>query len=205
MKKIILVLILIVILGLAALLLLGKKETHQIVSSPPSTNNSLIAETHQAVPPLPSEAATAVRAGEGENLIHTNAPALTESTNVLTLIRTNLHSLMPAPDDAAPATPALPPTTVLDNARVLIHNYAAQFGENPVGNNAEITAALTGNNPKQANLLRADSGLRVNEKGELLDAWGTPFFFHQLAADRMEIRSAGEDKKLGTLDDQVTR
>ena len=37
---------------------------------------------------------------------------------------------------------ALPPATVLDNARVAIHNYCATFGENPVGNNAEITAAL---------------------------------------------------------------
>ena len=127
------------------------------------------------------------------------------ATNDRVLIRTNLHSLMPAPDDAASTTPALPPTTVLDNARVLLHNYAAQFGENPVGNNAEITAALMGKNDKQVNFLREDSGLRVNDKGELLDAWGTPFFFHQLAADRMEIRSAGEDKKLWTLDDQVTR
>ena len=143
--------------------------------------------------------------GEGENSVQSNAPAFTESTNDRVLIRTNLHSLMPAPDDAASTTPALPPTTVLDNARVLMHNYAAQFGENPVGDNAEITAALTGKNPKQVNFLREDSGLRVNDKGELLDAWGTPFFFHQLAADRMEIRSAGEDKKLWTLDDQVTR
>ena len=205
MKKI--VLIVIVILGLVALLLLGKKETHQIVSSPPSTNDSLIAGTRQTVPPLPAGAATAAMDGEGERPVNQNASATvsTESTNVLTLIRTNLHSLMPAPDDAASATPALPPTTVLDNARVLIHNYAAQFGENPVGNNAEITAALMGKNDKQVNFLREDSGLRVNEKGELLDAWGTPFFFHQLAADRMEIRSAGEDKKLWTLDDQVTR
>ena len=143
--------------------------------------------------------------GGGENLVKSNAPAPVESTNVLTLIRTNLHSLLPMPDDAAATTPTLPPTTVLDNARVLLHNYAAQFGENPVGNNAEITAALMGKNDKQVNFLREDSGLRVNDKGELLDAWGTPFFFHQLAADRMEIRSAGEDKKLWTLDDQVTR
>ena len=198
MKKIILVLI--VILGLVALLLLGKKETHQIVSSPPSTNDSLIAGTRQTVPPLPAGAATAAMDGEGENSVQSNAPAFTESTNDRVLIRTNLHSLIPAPDISP-----LPPTTVLDNARVLIHNYAAQFGENPVGDNAEITAAITGKNPKQVNFLREDSGLRVNDKGELLDAWGTPFFFHQLAADRMEIRSAGEDKKLWTLDDQVTR
>ena len=195
MKKIVLVLILIVILGLVALLLLGKKETHQTVSSSPSTNGSPIASTRQTVLPLSAGAGR----GERENSLTTNVPISTD-TNDRVLLRTNLHSLIPALE-----IPALPPTTVLDNARVILHNYAAQFGENPVGDNAEITAALTGKNPKQVNFLREDSGLHVNDQGELLDAWGTPFFFHQLAADRMEIRSAGEDKKLWTLDDQVTR
>jgi hypothetical protein len=103
------------------------------------------------------------------------------------------------------STPALPPLTVLDNCRVVIHNYAARFGENPVGNNAEITAALKGSNPKQVNLLRDDAGLRVNEQGELLDGYGNPFFFHQVSGQLMEIRSAGKDGRLWTYDDQVTR
>jgi len=115
---------------------------------------------------------------------------------------TNPPSL-PAP--TAPAISSLPPLTVLDNARVVMHNYATMFGENPVGDNSEITAALTGKNPKQVNFITEDSGLRVNGKGELIDAWGTPFFFHQLSAKLMEIRSAGEDKKLWTFDDLVTR
>lgn len=101
--------------------------------------------------------------------------------------------------------PNLPPLTVLDNARVAIHNYAAAFGENPVGNNAEITAALTGKNPKQINFITAASGLHVNANGEMVDGYGTPFFFHQLSGHEMEIRSAGEDRKLWTFDDQVTR
>ena len=107
-----------------------------------------------------------------------------------------------------PATneiPTLPPLTVLDNARMAMHNYHEAFGENPVGTNPEITAALLGTNPKQVNFLTAESGLRVNDQGEMLDAWGTPFFFHQVSGREMEIRSAGEDKKMWTFDDLVTR
>jgi hypothetical protein len=99
----------------------------------------------------------------------------------------------------------LPPLTVLDNARVAMKNYGAAFGENPVGTNPEITAALMGKNPKQINFITVESGLRVNENGEMVDAYGTPFFFHQLSGQEMEIRSAGEDRKMWTFDDLVTR
>jgi hypothetical protein len=99
---------------------------------------------------------------------------------------------------------ALPPLTVLDKTRVLMHNYHAAFGENPVGTNPEIAAALQGRNPKQINFL-AESGLRLNEKGEIVDGYGTPFFFHQISGQEMEIRSAGPDKVMWTSDDLVTR
>ena len=113
-----------------------------------------------------------------------------------------------ASPNSTPATnelPSLPPLTVLDNARLAIHGYNAAFGENPVGNNAEITAALMGKNPKQINFISAEAGLRVNANGEMVDGYGTPFFFHQLSGQEMEIRSAGEDRKLWTFDDEVTR
>jgi hypothetical protein len=102
------------------------------------------------------------------------------------------------------APPALPPLTVLDKARVVIHNYHDAFGENPVGTNPEITAALKGKNPKQINFVE-DSGLRVNDKGEMVDGYGMPFFFHQISGQEMEIRSAGQDRKMWTADDLVTR
>jgi hypothetical protein len=111
----------------------------------------------------------------------------------------------PIPSATNNESEPLPPLTVLDNARVAIHDYNAQFGENPVGNNAEITAALMGKNPKQINFIRPDAGLRVNDKGELIDSYGTPFFFHALSGKEMEIRSAGQDKIMWTFDDLVTR
>ena len=45
----------------------------------------------------------------------------------------------------------------------------------------------------------------VNEKGELVDPWGTPYFFHQLSAMEMEIRSAGPDRIMWTEDDLVIK
>ncbi len=101
--------------------------------------------------------------------------------------------------------PVLPPQAVLDNARLTVQNYRSAFGENPVGTNPEITAALMGKNPKNINFLTPESGLRVNEKGEMIDAYGTPFFFHQISGKEMEIRSAGPDRLMWTFDDLVTR
>jgi hypothetical protein len=73
---------------------------------------------------------------------------------------------------------------------------------NPVGENSEITAALTGRN-KLGYAFIPPGIPAINAKGELCDRWGTPFFFHQLSGERMEIRSAGPDHRLWTADDEV--
>lgn len=99
----------------------------------------------------------------------------------------------------------LPPDIVVRNARAAVTQYGSMFHGNPVGNNSEITSALNGNNPRHINFIGADSGLQINEKGEMVDAWGTPLFFHQLSARDMEIRSAGPDKVMWTSDDIVAR
>ena len=75
------------------------------------------------------------------------------------------------------------------------------MGENPVGTNAEITKSLMGGNPINATFSPEPPSL--NAKGELIDPWGTPYFFHQISGDDMEIRSAGPDKIMGTSDDIV--
>lgn len=71
---------------------------------------------------------------------------------------------------------------------------------NPVGENADITAALTGGNSVRFGFI--PPGHRaINRRGELCDRWGTPFRFHQLSGTQMEIRSAGPDRRFGTADD----
>ncbi len=116
------------------------------------------------------------------------------------------HASSPNPNPAETnEPPALPPQVVVDNARLAVRDYRSAFGENPVGTNPEITAALMGKNPKNINFVTPESGLRVNEKGEMIDAYGTPFFFHQISGKEMEIRSAGPDRMMWTFDDLVAR
>jgi hypothetical protein len=92
----------------------------------------------------------------------------------------------------------------LDVVSQLFEAWQSNFPRegNPVGENAEITAALMGEN--RLGLALIPKGHRaVNEQGELCDRWGTPFRFHQISGTRMEVRSAGPDRKFATEDDAV--
>ena len=73
---------------------------------------------------------------------------------------------------------------------------------NPVGDNQEITAALSGQNQWKFSIIPADHPA-INERGELCDRWGTRLFFHQQSGDRMEIQSAGPDRERFTDDDVI--
>lgn len=86
--------------------------------------------------------------------------------------------------------------------QILIAYRQALHAGNPVGENAEITAALTGRNRLGFAFIAADNPA-INSKGELCDRWGMPYFFHQLSGEKMEIRSAGPDRRLWTADDEV--
>lgn len=115
----------------------------------------------------------------------------------------------PAPAVAPPPEPqGLTPQEVqavrdaIDNLEFVFRDFANALGGNPVGTNAEITAALRGDNLKQLKL-ELPAGSTVNPAGELCDPWGTPWFFHQLSRTKMEVRSAGKDKQLYTEDDFV--
>jgi len=99
----------------------------------------------------------------------------------------------------------LTPVTVLENLRSVFRQYNLRFGANPVGDNSEITASLNGRNPRQVTFVNPDDGLRMNDRGELVDNWGTPFFFHQLSRTEMEIHSAGPDRKMWSQDDLVLK
>ena len=92
----------------------------------------------------------------------------------------------------------------VNKVHLMLRDYHTLMGENPVGTNAEIMQAMMGHNPRQATL-GPPEGMSLNGKGELVDQWGTPYFFHQLSKDTMEIHSAGPDKVMWTTDDIVTR
>ncbi len=113
--------------------------------------------------------------------------------------------ITPASLSIEPEFTNLPPATVLENMRLVFRNYISMFGSNPVGTNPEITQALDGGNRRQTHFLNAEDGLRVNGRGELIDSWGTPYFFHQLSGTEMEIHSAGPDRIMWTSDDLVIK
>ncbi len=108
--------------------------------------------------------------------------------------------LLPDTTNASPASPVME----LDNVSFAIRDFRTALKENPVGSNAEITRALLGDNSKQVKT-PVPSGSSINAEGELCDRWGTPYFFHQLSSNSMEVRSAGPDRKMWTGDDLVTK
>lgn len=122
------------------------------------------------------------------------------------------------PIETAPVVPAVeppPPEPVLasaedtrkirdaiENLELTLRDFGTALGGNPVGTNAEITAALLGDNAKQVKL-ELPAGSSLNASGELCDPWGTPWFFHQLSKTKTELRSAGPDRQMYNEDDFV--
>ena len=85
-----------------------------------------------------------------------------------------------------------------------IQQYREFVGSYPMGNNVSIAKALLGQTDKKVLILairRAD----LNDKGEILDPWGTPLQFY-FSHNEVMIRSAGpnkvwEDSAIATADD----
>jgi hypothetical protein len=83
----------------------------------------------------------------------------------------------------------------------LLTIYRRIYPGNPVGENADITEALLGKNEKGLVAIPPDHP--AIREGKIVDRWGTPYWFHPISGNVMEIRSAGPDKELFTGDDIV--
>ena len=70
----------------------------------------------------------------------------------------------------------------------------------PLSANEDWADFLKGQNSAHQRFL-PDKHPAFNARGQLVDRWGTPLFFHALGSGRYEIRSAGPDKTLWTSDD----
>lgn len=154
-------------------------------SSAPQAPPPAVADRDSAIPQPRSEESRAASRRDFENPLVNSYPAST-----------------PPPRQAADAAPEV--AASFDQVSLMIRDYHALTGENPVGTNAEIMKAIMGGNPKGAQL-GPPEGQTLNEKGELTDRWGTPYFFHQLSKDLMEIHSAGPDRRMWNDDDLVSR
>ena len=85
----------------------------------------------------------------------------------------------------------------------LFSAYRTRYRGFPVGeDNAAFVHALTGHNPGKLAFLPRNHPA-IDARGQLLDRWGQPFFFHLLSREALEIRSAGPDQKLYTADDLI--
>ena len=70
----------------------------------------------------------------------------------------------------------------------------------PLGDNEDLVRALTGGN-RYGDVFLATNDPSLNQRGQLVDRWGTPYHVHPRAADAIDIRSAGPDRILFTPDD----
>lgn len=91
----------------------------------------------------------------------------------------------------------------------IIHSLLFQLRSNvrelasqPMGTNAEFTAALTGDNRLGLIAIYRDHP-SINASGELTDRWGTAIFFHAESSVNTRLRSAGPDRVMWTDDDIV--
>ncbi|PYK96620.1 MAG: hypothetical protein DME18_06675 [Verrucomicrobia bacterium] len=73
-----------------------------------------------------------------------------------------------------------------------LQQYKAFFKHYPTGTPAEISAALSGQAEGKV-VIFATANAKKNDKGEIVDTWGTPLQFY-FSHDSVMIRSAGPNK-----------
>jgi len=91
-----------------------------------------------------------------------------------------------------------------DNLILGIQQYKEFVGTYPIGNNSQIVKSLLGQTDKKV-LILAVRRSDLNDKGEIVDPWGTPLQFY-FSHNEVLIRSAGpnkawEDSAISTADD----
>ena len=67
------------------------------------------------------------------------------------------------------------------------------MGSYPIGSNSDIIKMMQGNNPKKLIILVSRKA-ELNDKGEILDPWGTPLRIYFSDAGVL-VRSAGPNRR----------
>jgi hypothetical protein len=91
---------------------------------------------------------------------------------------------------------------VLMRLQAEIGNYKYEFGSYPTGDGAQVLKKLFGDNPKKIEFL-SPQNRSINQAGELLDPWGTPFIINFPSTNSFVISSAGPNKQNGDADDII--
>src|SRR5262245_21667828 len=74
-----------------------------------------------------------------------------------------------------------------------LQQYKENVGQYPIGSNADIVRMLQGANPKKLIILVSRKA-ELNEKGEILDPWGTPLKIY-FSEGSVLVRSAGPNRR----------
>ena len=85
---------------------------------------------------------------------------------------------------------------LMENSLLLLKSAANR----PLSANEDWADLFRGKNAAHEEFLPAQHVV-LSDKGQLVDRWQTPLFFHALGGGRYEIRSAGPDKAMWTPDD----
>ncbi len=133
-------------------------------------------------------------------------PHFTPTAENSRLVERTPQGLYILPDMAETARRLHTPETTAEQDLEILQSLVAFYrtsngGANPDGGlNQDIVSALRGQNANCLAVLPPDLGF-FNAEGELLDRWGTPYWFHPISHTILEIRTAGPDKKLWSPDD----
>jgi len=85
----------------------------------------------------------------------------------------------------------------------ILASYSESSGALPTAeNNSRVMSQLRGANPSKRAWFPPEHP-RINNRGELLDAYGSPYNFHFESGQKVTLRSAGPDCEFFTEDDLV--
>ena len=81
----------------------------------------------------------------------------------------------------------------VENLFIGLQKFKETVGAYPLGSNAEVAKSLKGNNSKNVIILVGRKN-ELNEKGEIVDPWGTPLRIY-FSDNGVLIRSAGPNRR----------
>lgn len=99
--------------------------------------------------------------------------------------------------------PASPPIEDLRKIHRVVTGYFSvvkDSSRNPIGGNADLAAALRGENPNREVFVREGHPIFGND-GLIVDRWGSPIVVHPEEFRRLGLRSAGPDRSPYNADD----
>jgi len=142
----------------------------------------------QPAPPAPTLEQSATNA-----TIVSTFPTVAERTDALlgeSILRGYAETNLPPENDLTLMS------RLMENSLLLLKSAANR----PLSANEDWADLFRGKNAAHEEFLPVQH-VALNDRGQLVDRWQTPLFFHALGNGRYEIRSAGPDKAMWTGDD----